>query len=611
MSGQSQSFILLYIILLPAVFAALALLAPAKWRWGQPAALLLGFTGNLVLNLLVFGKTLNFACSWGGAGLEFSLRLYNFSGFILLSAAILSFLTAVYTSAFAGGKAYSRLFYTGMLLTLTMVNGAVLANNLLVMLFFWEAILASMFVMIMVGGKNSYRTSVKAVIIAGVTDLCMMLGIGLVGYLAKTLDMEHIKLPVESLGLAAFILLSVGAVSKAGSMPFHTWIPDAADDAPMPFLAFLPGTLEKLLGIYLLSRICMDLFVFEHGSPISFALMTLGAGTIIFAVMMALIQRDYKRLLSYHAISQVGYMILGIGSALPIGIVGGIFHMLNHAVYKCCLFLTSGAVEKQTGITDLNRLEGLGRKMPITLTCFIVAAASIAGFPMTNGFFSKELVFDSALESGLIFYIVAAAGAFFTAVSFLKLGHAAFFGKPSAETEKVREAPLAMLAPMLILAAACLTLGFGQSFMIEHVFRPFLGVSGEHLDVHTNWLLVGISIALLILAALDHYWGFKKTGRGLNAADHFHYAPVLHTIYGWAEKKRLDPYEVFRSVGKGYSNLSLKINDGISRCYDELAPRAINGLSSLVRRAHNGSMTLYVIWVLGGFLAAVIIFLML
>ncbi len=605
---QAQSSLLLWIILVPAILGGLTLLAPKKWRALPSVCLLLGGVGALALILCALGQELSFVKTWAGFGMEFSLRLYHFSGFILLCAAIFTLLVGVYTVAFAKGKGYTKLLYGGMLLTLAMVNGAVLANNLVVMLFFWEAILATMFIMIMAGGKNAYRTSVKAVVIAGVTDLCMMLGIGLAGYLSKTLAMDHIRLPLTGWGLVAFILLMIGAISKAGSMPFHTWIPNAADDAPTPFLPFLPGTLEKLLGIYLLSRLCLDLFEFTPGSAMSYTLMILGVCTILFAVMMALIQRDVKRLLSYHAISQVGYMMLGIGTALPVGIIGGIFHMLNHAVYKCCLFFTAGALEKQTGTTDLNKMGGLAKKMPVTFACFLVAAASIAGFPMTNGFFSKELIFDGAIESGLVFYLIAALGAFFTPVSFLKLGHAAFFGKPTEVTAKAKEAPAFMLAPMLILAAACLALGFGQGYMLENVLKPILGESAHHVGGHTNWLLVGISAGILLLAVLDHVRGFRKTGKGVEAADHFHHAPGLRTVYHWAEAKYFDPYEMSRGWMRGYANLCLKINDGISRFYDVWIPRATSALSTLVKRAHNGNQARYVVWVLGGLVIAAVIF---
>ncbi len=610
MNGENAS-LLLYRILFPAAFALLAFILPKKSRRGLSGALLLGFAGNLVLNLISCDKALTYTLSWAGFGLDFSLKLTPFGSFMQVAAAAVTLLVAVYTVVFAADKPYARPLYAGMLLTAAMVNGVMLANNLAALLFFWEAILGTMFFMIMAGSKNAYRTSVKAFVIAGATDLCMMLGIGLTGYLAGTLQMDQIHMEPTGWGAVAFVLLLIGAVSKAGAMPFHTWIPDAANDAPMPFMAFLPGALEKLLGVYLLSKVCLDLFAFEHGSVMSVALMTLGALTIIFAVMMALIQRDFKRLLSYHAVSQVGYMILGIGTGLPIGILGGVFHMLNNAVYKCLLFLTAGAVEKQTGTTNLNKLGGLGKRMPVTMVCFIVAALSIAGFPMTNGFFSKELILDGALESNLFFFIIAAVGAFFTPVSFLKLGHAVFFGKPNDLTRDTKEAPRAMLIPMAALAALCLALGFGSGFVMTSLQRLLGGpVAEAHIVGHTNWALVGVSAGLLLLAALDHWRGFKKTGKGLEAADHFHHAPVLRTVYDWAEKKYFDPYEMSRAFIRGYAGLSLKINDAISWFYDVLVVRAVGCLSLLVRRAHNGNQARYVCWTLFGLALTVAIFLL-
>jgi len=596
--------ILWIMIIMPALLGGSMFLLPKNAEKLKSALILCGFSINFVLNLLVCGKEIAFIKPWLKIA-SFSLRLYSFSSFILMSAAVLSLLTAIYTVSFLKNKNKkynTTLFYSGMLLTLAMTNGVALAANLLVMLFFWEAIMAAMFMMIAANGGNAYKTAVKAVIIAAVTDLCMMLGIGLIAHIAGTLDLDSLNLPLDLSGMAipAFLLLVVGAVAKAGSMPFHTWLPDAADDAPMPFMAFLPGTLEKLLGIYLLARITLDIFKLEPDSAMSFTLMILGALTIICAVMMALIQKDYKRLLAYHAVSQVGYMILGIGTALPVGIIGGLFHMINNALYKGCLFFTSGAVEKQTGTTDLNKLGGLRKTMPITFICFVIAAASIAGFPMTNGFFSKELIFDAALERGMIFYIFAAVGAFFTPVSFFKLGHSVFFGKSDDHSKSIEEAPAPMLAPMLILSAACLAFGLGQSFVVNKLLAPFLGEANLIKHIHTNWPLVGISAASLILAFLDHMRGYKKTGRGLKAADHYHYAPGLKQIYALAEKHWFDPYFVARYVINGFSGVSLKINDAISWFYDIFVPRFVSMFTYAVKKAHNGSPSRYIIWILCG-----------
>lgn len=606
-----EQTLLIWLIAAPACLGVLSLLVPRKWPHGKEALLVLSGAVQLALACLLLGKEVSLTLPWSGFGIDFSLRWYHFSGFITFCAAALSLLVSLYTAAFSKGKAYRPLFYACMMIIQALVSGAVLANNLIVLLFFWEAIMGTMYGMIVSNGQKAEKTAVKALMIAGATDLAMMLGIGLTAHLTKTLNMEHIHLEISGWGAVAFALLMTGALSKAGSMPFHTWIPNAADDAPMPFMAFLPGALEKLLGIYLVTRLTLDLFQFHHGSAASLVMMILGVCVIIFAVMMALIQRDFKRLLSYHAVSQVGYMILGIGTALPVGIIGGLFHMLNNAVYKCCLFLTAGAVEKQAGTTNLNKLSGLGKKMPVTMVCFLIAAAAIAGFPMTNGFFSKELIFDGALESGLIFYIIAAIGAFFTPVSFLKLGHAAFFGKTGKEYENVKEAPKAMLLPMVALAAACVALGLLKQPLIDHVLLPVLGghAAGEHIGMHTNWVLVGVSAGLLLLAVLDHWRGFKKTGRGIESADHFHHAPGLRQVYDLAENHFFDPYYWARGLKDGYAAISLRINDGISWFYDVGVVKAVGFLSLLVKKAHNGNQARYVTWVLAGLVIVASIFL--
>ncbi|MFA6320651.1 MAG: proton-conducting transporter membrane subunit, partial [Candidatus Omnitrophota bacterium] len=377
-----------YPIIIPLITALVILALPKKVKWAKEVAAVAGTTLNLLAAITLFKSNIIFSHPWSGFGIDFSMRLYQFSAFIILAAAGFAFLITLYSTASLFNKDYAKPFYIYLALSLLMVNGAVLANNLVLMLFFWEGLLVTLFGMIAIGGKQAFKTATKAFVIVGISDLFMMVGIALTAYLAGTLTMTSISLSTAGLGGLAFIFLVIGAISKAGSMPFHSWIPDAAIDAPLPFMAILPASLEKLLGIYFLARISLDMFKLNVHSWASTTLMVVGAITILLAVMMALVQKDYKRLLSYHAISQVGYMILGIGTLVPVGIVGGLFHMINHAMYKSCLFLTGGSVEKQTGTTDLNKLGGIAKKMPVTFICFIIAAASISGVPPFNGFFS-------------------------------------------------------------------------------------------------------------------------------------------------------------------------------------------------------------------------------
>jgi NADH-quinone oxidoreductase subunit L len=592
---------ILLLIAIPFVAGVLALLIPNRLRGVKEAISLLATAATLVLSISLFGQNIIWSAPWVGLGIEFVFRLYHFSAFILVAASAFSFLFALYCCSFMRGKPHLNQFYCYFLVTLAMTNGAVLADNLVLMLFFWEGLLLTLFGLIAIGRPGAFKTAIKAFIIVGISDLCLMMGIGLAGYLAGSFTMSKISLPVSSIGGLAFILMMIGAISKAGSVPFHTWIPDAALDAPLPFMAFLPASLEKLLGIYLLARISLDMFRLDTGSWLSTLLMTIGAITILLAVMMALVQKDYKRLLSYHAVSQVGYMILGIGTCLPIGIVGGLFHMINNALYKSCLFLTGGSVEKQAGTTDLAKLGGLWIKMPLTFLCFVIAAVSISGVPPFNGFFSKELVYDASLERGTMFYLAAILGTFLTAASFLKLGHAAFLGKINESNKAVKESSPAMLIPMIVIASVCVLFGVRNSLPINDLIKPILGE--ERLAGHefaANTMLITVTVIVLIGALLHHLLAAKINGSGYKASDHIRYAPILNGIYTKAEKRYFDPYDIGLKIVGGISKLGWWIDRAIDWLYDGLSVWTTYVLTNGIRRVHTGSYSLYVVWALAG-----------
>jgi formate hydrogenlyase subunit 3/multisubunit Na+/H+ antiporter MnhD subunit len=599
--------LLLLPIIVPACIGLLCLVVPDRVRLGKEALAALAAGANLALAIFLYGQRAELSYPWAPAwGLDFSFRLYQFSGFILLAAAGFGLLIALYSFSFMKGKKRRNQYYAYLLITLAQVNGAVLADNLAVMLVFWESLLLTLFGFIAIGRDGSIRTAVKAFVIAGVTDLCMMLGIAILWGTTKSLAMSTMHVPTGGLGSLAFVLLVIGAVSKAGSMPFHSWIPDAALDAPLPFMAYVPAALEKLLGIYFLSRVVLDFFALRPDSWLSTMLMILGAATIVLAVMMALIQKDYKKLLSYHAISQVGYMILGIGTAVPAGMIGGIFHMINHAMYKSGLFLSAGSVERQAGTTDLSRLGGLARRMPITFACFLVTAASICGLPPFNGFFSKELVYEGAMERGWIYYAIAALGSFFTAASFLKLGHAAYLGKATEEGAKAKEAPWTMLVPMLVIAGFCVFFGLFNPVPIDGIITPIVAkrFGIDLVETFSGWpksaLLVTLTLSIVFLAVVNHRFGFKRSGKALGAADHIHHAPILRRIYAAAEKGLLDPYNIGMIAAGRFSALCGWIDRGIDWFYEKAVVGLAQGLSAGIRKAHTGNYSLYILWSLAG-----------
>ncbi len=604
---------IIWLIMAIPLLAAICSIVFSKARLLQQLFAIIFSAASLIFAIKLYGNQAEFVYQWAGRsfGLDFAIRLYSFSSFILIGAAGFALLIALYGNAFfCIEPSKMALFNFYLFITLLMTNGVALANNLVLLLFFWEGLLFTLYAMIAIGRPGSWKTAVKAVILVGLCDIALMFGIGLVWHKTGTFTISQMKVPMDTVGTIAFFLMVLGATAKAGAIPFHTWIPDAAEDAPLPFMALVPAALEKLIGIYFLARITLDIFVLTPGSIPMQILMYLGVATILIAVMMALIQKDYKRLLAYHAVSQVGYMILGIGTAVPAGIVGGIFHMINHAMYKSCLFLTGGSVERQCGTTSLEKLGGLFRKMPITAVCFIVAACAISGVPPFNGFFSKELVYDGALEAGKIFYIGALLGSVLTAASFLKLGHSAYFGALQPQNQNVKEAPASMLIPMITLAGLCTLFGLWNALPLRALVQPAIGekvLEGHDFSgLPHNIILIVLSLMALALAILNHIFGVKRAGgKAVGASDHIHYAPVLRTIYDLAERRFFDLYD----VGLKFLGVLALILNFFDRFINWLSDGFGVGVAMFVSRwlsaRHSGSYPKYLVWLIAG--AAIII----
>lgn len=605
-----QNTILLSLIALPIIGGILCLLC-GKRASSIAKLLLFIFSAMQAIGVaLLYNTELSLLYPWTGFGFDLEFGLDKLSFFIVLAVALFSVLVSVYSIFALKGKSYFSSFAFYYLLTVGFVNGAVLCTNMGVMLFFWEGLLVLLFGMLTIAKKTAVKTAVKALVLNGTADLCLMLGIGITCYLAGSMHMSEInKIPLEGIAILGFIMMLLGAIGKAGAMPFHSWIPSAAEDAPTPFMALLPAALEKLLGIYLLVRIVLRFYDFRPGSPMSTLVMILGSITIILAVGMALIQKDYKRLLSYHAISQVGYMVLGIGTAFPIGIVGGLFHMINHAIYKSLLFMTAGSVEYSTGTTDLKKLSGLINVMPITGICFLFAALSISGVPPFNGFFSKELVYDAALESGMVYYIIALLGAFFTAASFLKLGHSVYFTPIKEELKQVKESPLGMQLPMIILAGLCVFFGLFNQYPLQLLVQPAIGdavLQGASFGgFPKNTLLLTLSLIILLMAVVSHILGTKKAGEPLGAANHFRYCVGLKPVYDCAEKGQLDPYKLLMDGTAGFAVIAYKFDRAINAFYDVLLINATRFVSGAASALNKGKTYIHIIWCLLG-LAAIV-----
>lgn len=613
---MAEAQIIFFMIILPAVMALLIGLIPKRHYAVQALLLLLTVITDFICSIAIFGEDFISITPWAGFGINFALRVDGLSSFILLVAACFGILFGLYAVAFLRKKPFAKLFYFYYLLTVTMVNGSVLADNLVMLLFFWEGLLVVLFGMIMLGGKQKFPTAVKALVLNGLAVLSLMLGGAITSYLSGTMIISDITaIPIDSsVAVLGFVTIMLGAIGMAGSMPFHTWISDAAIDAPLPFMALLPAVMSKLLGIYLLVRIFLDLFVIVPGSSMSLLVMIIGAVTIVLAAAMAIIQTDFKSLLAYVMAGQVGYMLLGIGTALPAGIIGGLFYLINFAVSMGGLFLIAGVVEKQTGTTNLKELGGLGRKLPLTGLCFIVLAAVAVGVPLI--FSSKELIYDAVLQIGngwgIVFYIAALLGTFLTAAAFLKLGHTVYFGKYHApQGNKVKEAAGAMLLPIVILALTCIIFGVYNPLPLRELVQPSLGaaLSGEDFaGLPHNWVLVLISLVVLGLAVLHHYYGLKKNGSAEKVLNHIQNAPGLNCIYDCAEKHYFDPYNIITVIVNAFSWASYGIDRAINWVYDVLFVKIHYGISMLMSEMNDGSSSRYLVWSFSGLVVVVCIF---
>ncbi|MFB0525965.1 MAG: NADH-quinone oxidoreductase subunit L [bacterium] len=537
------------------------------------------------------------------------LKVDNLSGFIILAIGLFGVLIVLYSLKFMAGKERLNEYYTYLLWTIGASCGAVLANNLVLLLVFWGFLGLTLYLLIGIGGPEATSAAKKTFIIVGGSDCLFILGIGIIWLLTGSFQMDNISVSLMgTLPTIAFISLAIASFAKAGAMPMHTWIPDCAEKAPIPVTAFLPASLDKLLGIYLLARIAMDIFVMNKA--MGTLLLIVGAVTIIAAVMMALVQHDLKKLLSYHAVSQVGYMVLGIGTGNPIGIAGGIFHMLNHAIYKGCLFLTGGGVEHRAQTTDLDRLGGLSKLMPITFITCLIAALSISGVPPFNGFVSKWMVYQGVIELGkggdklwIVWLVAAMFGSALTLASFMKLIHCVFLGSPSPGSHppgaKRNEVSFIMWFPMVILAVLCVIFGvFAYSVPLKNfILSAVPGVS--FLGFWSPGLATLLIIMGIILGLIVYFVGNIKSVR-------------LDTTYVGGEIIPRDSrltgvefYDTIKDLGtfkKIYGQAEKKLFD----IYDWCA-KFIFFLIRGLRRIHSGILPTYLFWSLFGMLILFII----
>ncbi len=336
--------------------------------------------------------------------------------------------------------------------------------------------------------RNTYEGALegafKYLAVGSLGSTCVLLGVAMLYSQLHTLNLAQVAALLSSQGtnpvtIAAFAFLFIGFGSKAFLFPFQPLAADAHAVAPASISLMISGVLTKC-GVYGIIRLVYVLYQ-NYDQPIVQYLVTgFGAISMFVCVTMAFNQHNFKRLLAFHSISQVGYVITAVGLGSILGVGAGLYHAMNHTIFKGLLFLTAGAVQHQTGSLDLDRLGGLGKRMPKTCLLFLIGAASISGLPPFNGFASKWMIYQAAflhgVTSGNFYFIFICVVALITSVltlaSFIKVAQSVFFGQLPEEYKDVKEVPLTMRLPMWVLAVLCVLTGLFPDFIQEKLLTP-------------------------------------------------------------------------------------------------------------------------------------------
>ena len=461
---------------------------------------------------------------------------------------------------------------------------------------------------------KSLEAAFKYIVTGSLGSSLILLGTVLLYTETKTLNLAEIidilrnTSEMSSITILAFSSMIVGYAVKAFMVPCHTWPTDAHMAAPSSISMILSGVMSKT-GIYAVIRILFGIFVLNDNKYVGYLIIVWGIATMIVGVTMALLQHDFKRLLAFHSVSQIGYIVSAFGVAIictgkiqDLAMAGALCHMINHAVFKGLLFLCAGAVLYTTGTTDLNSISGLGKKMPFTMTMFLFGAAAISGIPPFNGFASKWIIYESASQGRVeIVTVVAVVVSAMTLASFIKVGHSVFFGPENIGGGQIKEVPFSMKVPMSVLSIGTLALGLFPRVMMKYILSPVISCI-LNIDSYINAALnIGTSESIDTIIKIS----------GIYSPGNFFilFIVVLLAIfifilfnmkYSIDEDKDLSEAYINRGSRKfdvfigGENEEATKVNSS-----DLFWPmkHELKGYFKFIENAHNGSVNTYSLWI--------------
>jgi multicomponent K+:H+ antiporter subunit A len=461
----------------------LALLPAALQRIRVPPSLTAAAVAAAVATLLWWqaravagGEVLLFGVPWvAQIGLDFAFRL---DGLSLLFAGLIvgiGLLVILYAHYYLSDEDRDGRFFAYLLLFMGAMLGVVTSDNLLLLLVFWELTSLSSFLLIGFwrGAAEARQGARLALLVTGAGGLALLAGVLLVGDIVGSYSLGDVLAAGDAIRgdpryplLLALVLL--GAFTKSAQFPFHFWLPHAMA-APTPVSAYLHSATMVKAGVFLLMRLWPALAGTEEWF---WAVAGTGLVTMLFAAYVALFRHDLKGLLAYSTVSQLGLIMLLLGLGTPLAEIAAVFHVINHAAFKASLFMAAGIIDHETGTRDMRRLSGLARHMPYTAALAVVAASSMAGVPLLNGFISKEMFFAETFALGRpwswIMPLAATLGGLFSVAYSARFVHDVFFGGEARDLPRTpHEPPRFMRVPVEVLVLICLLVGLAPGLIVE------------------------------------------------------------------------------------------------------------------------------------------------
>ncbi|MDO3720492.1 monovalent cation/H+ antiporter subunit A [Marinobacter sp. chi1] len=443
-------------------------------------------------------------------GLAFSFRLDGLSLLFALLILVIGLLIILYARYYLKAQENVGKFYALLLSFKGSMLGIVLSNNLLLMMIFWELTSLTSFLLISFWNykQDARRGARMALAVTGGGGLALLAGILMIGNIVGSFELDQVlaagdQIKAHSLYPVALTLILLGAFTKSAQFPFHFWLPHAMQ-APTPVSAYLHSATMVKAGIFLMARLYPALAGTEQWFyMVSFT----GMATLLIGAYVAMFKHDLKGLLAHSTVSHLGLITLLFGMGTELAAVAAVFHVINHATFKASLFMAAGIIDHETGTRDMRRINGLWRYMPHTATLAMVAAASMAGVPLLNGFLSKEMFFAESLELNLpgiwawLPPLVATLAGIFAVAYSARFIHDVFFnGQPvDLPIYPPHEPPRYMKIPVEILVFACIMVGMFPAISVGPLLYAAASATlgGEVPEYHLT-IAHGFNLPLLM-----------------------------------------------------------------------------------------------------------------